>query len=165
MSTSHILLLEHMCQKFEINWTKIKGSCQSGRKVVTQDSKSDLPLGKCCTLITLSPVLPALVLSSLPTNWIAWGYDFFLKKLIGTWYESWQIVSAEWAFFRSRPQSYVLTARVNNKLWRCYLIYLVVSRSHSSVACPATFGVIITYVTRDDTDWPCSTALTEPIYL
>ena len=34
--------LEH--EKFEINQTKIKGSCQSGRKVVTHDSKSDLPL-------------------------------------------------------------------------------------------------------------------------
>ena len=30
--------------KFEINQTKIKGICQSGRKVVTQDSKGDLPL-------------------------------------------------------------------------------------------------------------------------
>ena len=29
---------------FEINQTKIKGGCQSGRKVVTHDSKSDLPL-------------------------------------------------------------------------------------------------------------------------
>ena len=33
-----------MHKKFEINQTKIKGSCQSGRKVVTHDSKSDLPL-------------------------------------------------------------------------------------------------------------------------
>ena len=33
-----------MHKKFEINWTKIKGGCQSGRKVVPQDSKSDLPL-------------------------------------------------------------------------------------------------------------------------
>ena len=31
-------------KKFEINRTKIKGSCQLGRKVVTHDSKSDLPL-------------------------------------------------------------------------------------------------------------------------
>ena len=38
------MLLEHMLKKFEINRTKIKGSCQSGRKVVPQDSKSDLPL-------------------------------------------------------------------------------------------------------------------------
>ena len=30
--------------KFEINWTKIRGGCQLGRKVVTHNSKSDLPL-------------------------------------------------------------------------------------------------------------------------
>ena len=35
----------HMHKKFEINRTKIKGSCQSGIKVVTHDSQSDLPLG------------------------------------------------------------------------------------------------------------------------
>ena len=29
---------------FEINRTQIKGGCQSGRKVVTHNSKSDLPL-------------------------------------------------------------------------------------------------------------------------
>ena len=34
-----------MHKKFEINQTKIKGVCLSGRKVVThQNSKSDLPL-------------------------------------------------------------------------------------------------------------------------
>ena len=33
-----------MHKKFEINKTKIKGSCQSGRKVVHHNSKSDLPL-------------------------------------------------------------------------------------------------------------------------
>ena len=33
-----------MPKKFEINRTKIKGGCQSGRKVVTHNSKSDLPL-------------------------------------------------------------------------------------------------------------------------
>ena len=34
-----------MHKKFEINQTKIKGGCLSGRKVVThQNSKSDLPL-------------------------------------------------------------------------------------------------------------------------
>ena len=32
-----------MCD-FEVNQTKSKGGCQSGRKVVHQDSKSDLPL-------------------------------------------------------------------------------------------------------------------------
>ena len=35
-----------MYKKFEINQTKIKGICQSGRKVVTHDSKNDLPLEK-----------------------------------------------------------------------------------------------------------------------
>ena len=38
------ILLDHMHKKFEINLTKIKGGCQSGRKVVTHNSKSDLPL-------------------------------------------------------------------------------------------------------------------------
>ena len=33
-----------MHKKFEINQTKIKGGCQSGRKVATHNSKSDLPL-------------------------------------------------------------------------------------------------------------------------
>ena len=33
-----------MHKKFEINRTKIKGGCQSGTKVVTHNSKSDLPL-------------------------------------------------------------------------------------------------------------------------
>ena len=33
-----------MHKMFEINRTKIKGSCKSGRKVVTQNSKSDLTL-------------------------------------------------------------------------------------------------------------------------
>ena len=39
-------LLVHMHKKFEINQTKIKGGCQSGRKVVPHNSKSDLPLDK-----------------------------------------------------------------------------------------------------------------------
>ena len=33
-----------MHKNFEINRTKIKVGCQSGRKVVTHNSKSDLPL-------------------------------------------------------------------------------------------------------------------------
>ena len=40
------ILLEHMHKKFEINRTKIKGGCQSGRRVVTNDSKSDMPLNE-----------------------------------------------------------------------------------------------------------------------
>ena len=34
-----------MHKKFEINLTKIKGACQSGRKAITHNSRSDLPLG------------------------------------------------------------------------------------------------------------------------
>ena len=30
---------------YVVNLTKIEGGCQLGRKVVTQDSKNDLPLG------------------------------------------------------------------------------------------------------------------------
>ena len=37
-----------MYKKFEINRTKIKGGCQLGRKVVTHNSKSDLPLVTVC---------------------------------------------------------------------------------------------------------------------
>ena len=35
-----------MHKKYDINWTKTKGGCQLGRKVVTHDSKSDLPLAE-----------------------------------------------------------------------------------------------------------------------
>ena len=35
-----------MQKKFEVNQTKIKGECQSGRKVVTHNSKSAMPLEK-----------------------------------------------------------------------------------------------------------------------
>ena len=35
-----------MHKKFEIDGTNIKGGCQSGRKVVTHDSRSDLPLAQ-----------------------------------------------------------------------------------------------------------------------
>ena len=36
-----------MPKKFEINWTKIKGGCQAGRKVVTHNSKIYMPLRTC----------------------------------------------------------------------------------------------------------------------
>ena len=47
LRVSHLPLaipLEHMHKMLEINRTKIKGGSQSGRKVVTHSSKSDLPL-------------------------------------------------------------------------------------------------------------------------
>ena len=47
----YLKLLVHLLKQygqyscdFEVNQTKIKGGCQSGRKVVPHDSKSDLPL-------------------------------------------------------------------------------------------------------------------------
>ena len=41
----HVLLLYGYCScDFEINQKKIKGGCQSGRKVVPHDFKSDSPL-------------------------------------------------------------------------------------------------------------------------
>ena len=46
------ILLEHMHKKFDDNQTRIKGGCQLGRKVVTQDSKSDWHQTSCaCALI------------------------------------------------------------------------------------------------------------------
>ena len=39
-----VILLEHMHKKFEINRTKIKGSCQSKREVATHNSMSDFSL-------------------------------------------------------------------------------------------------------------------------
>ena len=35
-----------MHKKFEVNKTKIKGGCRSGRKVVPHNSKGDLPLDR-----------------------------------------------------------------------------------------------------------------------
>ena len=53
--TSALAILSvHMHKKFEISKTKIKGSCQLGRKMITHNSKSDLPLG--CSL----PINPLL---------------------------------------------------------------------------------------------------------
>ena len=40
------ILLEYMHKKFEIDLTKIEGGCQSGRKVVIHNSKSDLTLAR-----------------------------------------------------------------------------------------------------------------------
>ena len=41
-----------------MNQTKIKGGCQSGRKVVTQKSKRDLPLAICIALTITSGTMP-----------------------------------------------------------------------------------------------------------
>ena len=45
-----------MHKEFDINRKKIKGDCQSGRKVVTHNSKSDLPLIFPKLFFTTSPM-------------------------------------------------------------------------------------------------------------
>ena len=53
-----------MHKKFGINRTKIKGSCQLGKKVGTHNSKSDLPLGLAVIAITFANMYqPKLVIS------------------------------------------------------------------------------------------------------
>ena len=42
MCSNSMAALQCSCD-FEVNQTKIRGSCQSGRKVVPNNSKSDLP--------------------------------------------------------------------------------------------------------------------------
>ena len=51
------MLLKHMHTKFLIERTKIKGGCQSGRKVVTHNSKSDLPLSTWIIMIVFLLIL------------------------------------------------------------------------------------------------------------
>ena len=45
-----VIPIKDMHKKFEINRTKIKGGCQSGRKVTTHNSKSDWSLGTTYTI-------------------------------------------------------------------------------------------------------------------
>ena len=75
MSTSHTIRAQHMHKKFEINWTKIKGDCQSGRKVVTHISKNDLPPVEYLLRRTKkdsAPMCSALPrLTSIPSSWIS----------------------------------------------------------------------------------------------
>ena len=59
-----------MHKTFEINWTKIKGGCQLGRKVVTHNSKSDLPLavGLCLAIRTTCIVRACLGEKEIQTD-------------------------------------------------------------------------------------------------
>ena len=67
-----------MHKKFKINRTKIKGGCQSRRKVVNHDSKSDLPLLK--IIICQIPVALGTKLASTCFKKLA--YLFRLRTLI-----------------------------------------------------------------------------------
>ena len=60
-----------MHKKFEINHTKIKGGGKSGRKAVTHDSNSDLPLG---IFIYLNRML-------IDTRMLSNKYEIFMLKL------------------------------------------------------------------------------------
>ena len=61
-----------MHKKFEINLTKIKGGCQSGRKVVTHNSKNDL---------LLAPALEQIVLTVLFSYYIGYSFKYLVVYL------------------------------------------------------------------------------------
>ena len=52
-----------MHKKFEINQTKIKGGCQSGREVVPHDSKSNLPLVQRIECISIMELSGSIILA------------------------------------------------------------------------------------------------------
>ena len=74
MSTS-TCVLEHMHKKFEINRTKINDGCQSGRKVVPHDTKSDLPLAQLTHSLVDSSVCIYSNLTTFVVNCIADNRD------------------------------------------------------------------------------------------
>ena len=64
----------HTIREFEISQTKIKGGCQSGRKVVPHDSKSDFP----------SSIQEGLVLGVVLIHFLMTFVDkVFLKVILG----------------------------------------------------------------------------------
>ena len=72
-----------MYKKFKINRRKIKGGCQSGRKVVTHNSKSDLFLTDlitrwCCLHTYVSTYLAICQIAKDWENWI--GHFTCLSK-------------------------------------------------------------------------------------
>ena len=73
-----------MHKKFEINRTNIKGGCQLGRKVVTHNSKSDLPLEHNSWFKNTISVVPDFYCSH-STGLIIWCY--FLVSIAHFWKE------------------------------------------------------------------------------
>ena len=65
-----------MHNKFEKNRRKIKGSCQSGRKVVIHNSKSDLPLFRKLNYMLLTPLLKSFEIEAF----VRTLYSFFNKR-------------------------------------------------------------------------------------
>ena len=70
----NVNLLNHMHKKFEINQTKIKGGCQSGRKAVAHKSKSDLLL--------LSEVPTSMTKSSPGIGPVMWSRMFGVQIVV-----------------------------------------------------------------------------------
>ena len=90
-----------MYKKFEINWT-IKGSCQSGRKVVTHDSKSDLPLGLMLILtylkrLYLLSIRGCIHVHRIPGTFLTMDRPICINS--GTWYCS---LSSKFIFANQR---------------------------------------------------------------
>ena len=79
-----------MQKKFEINREKIKGGCQSGRKVVTHNSKSDLPLvvvtNQILFLKNVYPFFSSFFMKN--DNYTRTGPHLHLRLIV--WHEMWR---------------------------------------------------------------------------
>ena len=93
-----------MHKKFEINRTKIKGSCQSGRKVATHDCKSDLPLVTLMLSTYLLFTIYILTLNEAVENYKNFDDQEQLVHVDNWWYDKcmkyefpltffWQVIS------------------------------------------------------------------------
>ena len=107
-----------MHKKFEINLTKIKGGCQLGRKVVTHNSNSDLPLKDGFNVFELHKCIFFLLYNLLRKakgGWLNNSTTFWiilLSKAAGwvhncqnplTWL--WNVPNISWAFWDASCQN------------------------------------------------------------
>ena len=76
-----------MHKKFVINLTKIRGGCQSGRKVVTYDSKTDLPLSRLAYVTIRSEFNLVSMLQSLSHYYWKLGFDHFKESVFWKRYD------------------------------------------------------------------------------
>ena len=76
-----------MHKKFEINQTKIMGGCQSGRKVVTQNSKNDLPLVLfLCPFANIEKLVKSSSVSYYGASWLVVVEEMYVPcELINHW--------------------------------------------------------------------------------
>ena len=66
-----------MDKKFKVNWTNIKGDCQSFTKPARQDFKSDLPLVTERKILTHFVIIQATGIKKYVC--ITWKFKFHLK--------------------------------------------------------------------------------------